>query len=235
MRLPKWLEPVRKSALPAQAIRGIEGDMARGVCRDLAFPASPLEAPIIQRLSRSQSNAKHVYPPASRKNSRNDPAGRHLRPPRSNQRKESRLPLGKAPGNGGARRFPRRARENARIRQDLDYARRSARFSPSRLFAQEDPAGWQRRSCIAKLGVQRLVLAAIHARSCLMYRARAAPATQGRDRKRDRMRENMRPFAPRRRGLAPSTAFRGRLRLREHRLRHGEQGGVVASREVTLK
>jgi hypothetical protein len=144
-------------------------------------------------------------------------------------------PQGKAPGNGEARRFLRRVRESARIRQGLDYARRSARFSPSRLFAQEGPAGCQRRRCRAKLRVRRPVFAAIHAKSCRVYRTRAVPAKQGQDRKRDRMRKNRRPFAPHRRGLAPSTAFQGRLRMREHRHRRGEQGGAVASRKVTLE
>ena len=101
------------------------------------------------------STAKQGYPRASWKSSRNDPAARPRRPPRSNRRKRSRLPLGKALGNGGAWRFPHRARETARIRQCLDYARRSARFSPSRLFAQEDPAACQRRRCRTKLRVRR--------------------------------------------------------------------------------
>jgi hypothetical protein len=181
------------------------------------------------------STGKHGYPPASWKNSRNGLAGRHRRPSRSNQRKGSRSLRGKATGIGGARHFPRRARENARIRQGLDYARRSARFSRSGLFAQEDPAGCQRRRCIAKLRIRRLVFAAVPAKSCRVYRARAAPAKQGRDRKRDPRRENRRPFAPRRRGLAPSTAFESRLRMREQRLRHGEQGGAAASRKLTLE
>jgi hypothetical protein len=169
------------------------------------------------------------------KNSRNGLAGRHRRPPRSNRRKRSRSLLDMAPGNGGARRFPRRARENARIRRDPGYARRSEGFLPRRAFGREDPAGFQRRRCRAKLRVRRPVFAAIHPKSCRVYRTRAVPAKQRRDRKRDRMRENRRPFGPRRRGLAPSTASQGRLRLREHRLRHGEQGGTVASREVTLE
>jgi hypothetical protein len=175
------------------------------------------------------------YSPACWKSSRNDPAARPRRPPRSNRRKRSRLPLGKAPGNGGARRFPRRAQVTARIRQGLDYARRSARFSPSRLFAQEDLAACQRQRCRAKLRVRRRVFAAIHAKSSRAYRARAVPAKQGRDRRRGRMRKNRRPFAPRRRGLAPSTAFQGRLRMREHRLRHGERGGAGTSRQITLE
>ncbi len=65
--------------------------------------------------------------------------------------------------------------------------------------------------------------------------ARAAQAIRGRDRKRDPRRENRRPFAPRRHGLAPSTAFESRLRMREQRLRHGEQGGAAASRKLTLE
>jgi hypothetical protein len=176
------------------------------------------------RRRRSHSTAKHGYPLAYWKSSRNDPAGRHRRPPRSNRRKRNRSLLGKAPENGGAQRFPRRARENARIRQDPDYARRSEGLLPRRAFGQEGPAGCQRRRCRAKFQVRRPVFAAVPATRHRAYRARAVPAKQGRDRRRDRMRENRRPFAPRRRGLAPSTAFHGRLRMREHRLRHGEQG-----------
>ena len=181
------------------------------------------------------TTAKHGSPPASRKNSRNGRAGRHRLPPRSNRRKRSRSLLGMAPGNGGARRYPRRARENARIRRDPDYARRSEGFLTRRAYGQEDHAGCQRRSCRAKLRVRRPAFAAIHARSCRAYRAPDVPAKQGRDRKRDRMRKNRRPFAPRRRGLAPSIVFQGRPRMWEHRLRHGEQGGAVASRKVMLE
>ena len=176
-----------------------------------------------------------VIPLAYRKNSQNGLARRHRRPLRSNRRRRSRSLLGKARGNGGARRYCRRARESARICQDPDCARRSEGFLPRRTFGQEGPAGCQRRRCRAKLRVRRPVFAAIHAKSCRVYRARAVPAKQRQDRKRDRMRENRRPFAPRRRGLAPSIAFQGRLRMRQHRLRHGEQGGAVASRKVTLE
>jgi hypothetical protein len=197
-------------------------------------PAAGFAEPAGRR-PRSHSTAKQGYPRASRKSPRIDPAGRHRRPPRSNRRKRSRSLLGKAPGIGGARRFPRRGRENARIRQDPDYGRRSAGLLPRRAFGQEGPAGCQRRRCRAKLRVRRPVFVAIPAKSYRVYRTRAVPAKQGRDRKRDRRRENRRPFAPRRRGLAPLTAFRGRLRMREHRLRHGEQGGAVASRKVTLE
>jgi len=214
------------------AARGLAGGAAacngrgsvRRILRDLPSP-----------WRRFYSTAKHGSPPASRKNSRNGPAGRHRRPPRTNRRKGSRSLLGMAPGNGGAWRFPRRARATARIRRGLDYARRSEGFLPGRAFGQEGPAGFQRRRCRAKLRVRRPVFAAMHAKSSGVYRTRAVPATQGRDRNRDRMRENRPPFAPRRRGLAPSIASQGRLRMGEHRLRHGEQGGTVASRKETLE
>ena len=93
------------------------------------------------RRHRFHSTAKHGYPLAYRKNSRNGLARRHRRPLRSNRRRRSRSLLGKARGNGGARRYCRRARESARICQDPDCARRSEGFLPRRTFGKKVPQG----------------------------------------------------------------------------------------------
>jgi hypothetical protein len=181
------------------------------------------------RWRRSLSTAKHGCPPASWKNSRSwpPPAPASLQSPQENSI-TARQDVGKWRGT---------ALSPPRTRKRANSTRPGLCPMISKICPQ--PAVCARRSrrrrCIAKLRVRRLVFAAIPAKSCRAYRMRVVPAKQGRDRKRDRMRENRCPFAPRRRGLAPSTVFQGRLRVHERRLRHGEHGGAVASRKVTFE